>query len=822
MSITAKRERAARRETPAARRIPYQGHLTPSIVDTPTGECLCVLRLSGAAFETADHNDIINRHDRLNRIVMSLADPRVTIWQHIIRREENQYPDGKFPPGYACDLNARYWDKVSREYLMANELYITVVLRPFRSAAEGLLAGLFGARTREEIRKARAEQVEELEQILTDLEAALGYYEPERLTLYRRNGVLFSQPAEFAQYLVTGRWEHVPYVPVPIKYLVGGVRPVFGTETVEVRNADASHFGAVLGIHGYPDQTPPGFLNELLSQPFELVVTQSFQFKSKDSVSTSMTMNRNRKVNAGDAARSQISAIDDAADDLESRRVVYGAHHYSVLVKADTLDELPRNVADVRRVLTDAGIKSAREDLGLEAAYWAQLPGNFKDRPRLSPINSRNVCGFVPLHNFPVGRRTGNHWGDALTMLITAGGSPLYFSLHASDPQAPNGGGKKDVGHTLIFGPNGSGKTAAACFFLDMMQKFDVTSVLFSMNRDTEINARLLRAKVYPLRLNEPTGLNPFALQFERGPEGAKNMRHVHLLVRKLISRPAVGEAGIEFDTKPLSVQEDKDIQAAVSAVMYMSREVRRLGRVLDFLPKGDLYDRLARWCYAREEGRADGPLAWVFDNQDATIADELGTKMTTVFDTTAFIDDAELRAPLSLHLFHLTSRLIDGRRLAVFFSEFWKSMGDKHFAAFLKELLKTLRKMNGLVVLDSQSPSDALDHPLARTLVEQIGTLIMFPNPGADLKEHREKLGLTEREFDLVKTDMPEGSGMFLLKQGRHSVVACLPLAGMDDDLAVLSARTANLALMDQLIEQHGDDPDAWFPHFIEERKAA
>jgi type IV secretion system protein VirB4 len=148
--------------------------------------------------------------------------------------------------------------------------------------------------------------------------------------------------------------------------------------------------------------------------------------------------------------------------------------------------------------------------------------------------------------------------------------------------------------------------------------------------------------------------------------------------------------------------------------------------------------------------------------------------------------------------------------------------MGDKHFAAFIKDLLKTLRKKNGLVVLDSQSPSDALRHPMARTLIEQVATMILFPNPGADYAEYTEGLGLSDREFNLIKTDLPEGSGMFLLKQGRHSVVAKLPLAGMDDDLAVLSARTANLELMDRLIAQYGEDPDAWAPHFDIERKSA
>jgi type IV secretion system protein VirB4 len=293
-------------------------------------------------------------------------------------------------------------------------------------------------------------------------------------------------------------------------------------------------------------------------------------------------------------------------------------------------------------------------------------------------------------------------------------------------------------------------------------------------------------------------------------------------LIKKLLSRPVVTETGLEVDAKPLTAQEEKEVEKAISQVLDMPKSARRLGRVLDFLPKGELHDRLSRWCYAREAGREDGPLAWVFDNPVATIEGELGTVMTTVFDTTAFLDDHELRGPMTLHLFHLTERLIDGRRLAVFFSEFWKSMGDPQFAAFLDDLLRTLRKKNGYVVLDTPSPSDALAHPLARTLIEQVSTMFLFPNPGANRIEYREGLGLSERETNLIKTDLPEGCGMFLLKQGRHSVVLKLPLEGMDEDLAVLSARTSNLELMDRLIEQYGESPTAWVDQFNQQRRTA
>lgn len=810
-----RRQVAIRRETPVAENLPYEGHLTRSIIDTTGGDLLCVLRVGGASMECADDGVINNRHERLNRAVMSLADPRITTWQHIVKTEESQYPDGDFPPGYAGELNDRYKAKIGGLRLMANYLYLTVVLRPYRTRAEGLFASLVAGRNREFHASMRKQHVAELEDVVRKLLASLGYYDVEPLEVHERHGVLFSEAASFLQFLVTGRWTPVPLAPVPLRYLIGGVRPIFGNEIVEVRNPSSTHFCAVLGIHSYPEATTPMFLEELLSLPFELVVTQSFEFKTKDAAMRGMTLARNRMESAGDAATSQIDEIAEAKDDVASRRSVAGAHHYSVLVKAATLDELRDNIADVDAVLTDAGIKPAREDLASESAYWAQMPGNFSFRPRLSPINSRNLCGFAPLHNFPIGRRKGNHWGDALTMLLTNGGTPFYFNLHGSDARAANGGNRKDVGNAMAIGPIGSGKTATLTFFLMMLQKFGVTSVLFSTDRDTEIAVRRLRGKVYRLRLNEPTGLAPFALD----PADAVNVRHLRTLVRRLTARPVVTENGAEVDTKPFNVLEEKRLDGAIDSVLRLPRESRRLGRVLDFLPKGDLYERLARWCYTREPGREDGPLAWVFDNLAGTIADELGSAATTAFDTTAYLDDPELRTPINMHLLHLTTRLVDGRRFALFVAEFWKPLGDRHYAAYFKKALKTVRKLDGLVILDTQSPSDALTLPIARTLIEQCPTLILFPNDRADKCEYVEYIGCSEREYDLVKKDMPEGQGYFLLKQGKHSIVCRLPLDGMEDDMAVLSARSTNLALMDRLMAQYGEDPDAWAPHFNRER---
>ena len=129
------------------------------------------------------------------------------------------------------------------------------------------------------------------------------------------------------------------------------------------------------------------------------------------------------------------------------------------------------DIALARTMLADTGMTTAREDLALEAAFWAQLPGAFSFRPRKAPITSRNFCAKAAFHNFPCGRATGNHWGDALALLITSARSPYYFSLHASDPHDPDGGSRKDTGHTFICGPTGSGKSVLIGFLVAMLAR---------------------------------------------------------------------------------------------------------------------------------------------------------------------------------------------------------------------------------------------------------------------------------------------------------------------------------------------------------------
>jgi type IV secretion system protein VirB4 len=141
--------------------------------------------------------------------------------------------------------------------------------------------------------------------------------------------------------------------------------------------------------------------------------------------------------------------------------------------------------------------------------------------------------------------------------------------------------------------------------------------------------------------------------------------------------------------------------------------------------------------------------------------------------------------------------------------------LGDPAFADFAKDGLKTWRKLEGVLCAATQSPSDALASPIARTIVEQTPTKLLFPNVDATPEDYIEGFGLTEREYRLIKQELSPGSRMFLIKRGRHSAVCQLDLKGFDAELAVISGRATNVALLNRLIVERGEAPEAWLPAF-------
>ena len=779
--------------------IPYTAHVDPSVIRLRDGGYLQTLRLDGASFESADDSTINDWHERLNHLWRNLAGSPVALWTHVIRRRDASYPEGEYPAGFAADLNTRYRARVTGEALHVNELYVSLVYCPGEPPGRGGLPRWIPAARDETSKTAIADALDVCGKLRQELLASLDRYEPRLLGCYTWNGLPCSTLLEFLGFLVNGESQRMPLPRAEIAEALGTSRPFFGHELVELRAPTTARLGAFLGIKDFPGQTSTGMLNSLLTSPYPFVLTQSFTPLKKGTTLGLLKRQVARLDNAGDFAVSQAEDLKSALDQVASNAFVMGDYHCSLQVQTEPFEgpagespvlplrRLTDAVAEARTVLSDAGIVVAREDWAMEGAFWAQLPGNFSYRPRLAPISSRNFTALSPFHNYPSGLKDGHHWGPATACFMTKARTPYFFSPHVGD-----------IGHSFLCGPTGSGKTVMLGFLVAMLLKHNPTQVLFDKDRGLEILVRALGGEYRALRNGEPTGFNPLALE-----PTPTNKEFLRSWLRTLVDRPG----------KPMSVRQEQDLDHALAGTLALSHSSRRLSRLVEFLDPTDpegLHPRLSRWCI--DAGGEDG---WVFDQGEDRVATLLNEHRLVGFDVTDFLEHPTARAPVSMYLFHLTRQLLDGRRMVVGMDEFAKLLDHEAFRSFAKNGLKTWRKIGGMGIFATQSPSDVTQSDIARTVVEQTPTKIFFPNADASEEEYCGVFGCSQREFALVKHELEPGRREFLIKRPHVSVVGTLDLSGFSYELDVISGRTRTVELMTQLIEAFGPDPAKWLPVF-------
>ncbi|CAB3786328.1 VirB4 family type IV secretion/conjugal transfer ATPase [Paraburkholderia fynbosensis] len=794
----------AEREVVLADFVPFSSHVTDHVIRTREGDYLRVWKIAGIAFEAADPGDILVRHEGFNQLVRSLPGGHVGLWSHRLRRRVTDHFATPYGNPFCQELATRYYASFAGYRMMANELYLTLVYRPHRTRL-GRLFSQAARRTADDIRRDEYEALKVMAELAAQVESGLKPWDPVALGVYRKQvryakqihhtqrPVRFSTALEFLGYLVNAAWEPVPVPSGRIAEALPTSRLFFRTEKVEIRMPGATCYAALLDLKDYPEETEPGMLDGLLYGDFEYIETQSFTILDRPTAKEALERQRNQLIAGEDVAVSQVQAMDQALNDLINGDFVLGEYHYSLAVLGDRPDEVARHVAKARTQLADVGFQTALVDLVADAAWFAQLPGNWRYRPREAKLTSRNFCGLASLHNFATGKRDGNPWGEAITIVKTPSGQPLYLNFHAT-PEKKESADEKALANTQIIGQAGAGKTVLELFLLAMAMKYGVTGVVYDKDRGTEIAIRAVGGRYTVFHRGVPTGLNPFQLE----PDEAV-LDFWERLVRRLVDTGA-----------PLSARDELDVSRAVREVARMARPLRRLSMVRQLMPnvgENSLHARLTRWC-------AGGRLGWALDNPSDLLA--FSENHLFGFDDTELLDDPEVSTPVTMYLLHLTGSLIDGRRFIYVMTEFWKRLGDPVFTDFANNRQKTIRKQNGLGIFDTQSPADVLRSPIARALIEQTATFFFLPNPRADYDDYVHGFKLTEAEFNIVRT-LGENSRLFLVKQGHHSAIGRLDLGGLGDVLDVLSGTTDNVELLDGIRAEVGDEPAAWLPVFHE-----
>ena len=393
--------------------IPFSFSVTEDIVGLKTGDYASTWKLQGLPFEGLSGEQAYSKMESFNLLIRGLSNGKFAFWTHRIRRHIQESLTAP-AEGFAKDLLDRYYREMQGSGLMTTELYLTVLYRPFPQAR----TGLFGkpAITEKEFKAELSSIIEILGGIGNQISTSLAEYQPQRMGCYEENGHQYSQQLEFYAYLINGVRQKIPYKSVPLNRYLPTTRLMFGNQIVEYRLTDDKLYGAFIDIKDYAEVTRPGILNGLIALPYECVETHSFSPMTTLNALSTLKLQRNRLLSAGDAAYSQIEQMDEAMDGVASGNFTIGEYHYSVQVKASTLDELKRARSMAIDELQSAGFLAVAVDLIVDQAYLAQLPGNWRSRPRIANLSSRNFCGMSSFHNCATGKRDNNPWGEAVTI----------------------------------------------------------------------------------------------------------------------------------------------------------------------------------------------------------------------------------------------------------------------------------------------------------------------------------------------------------------------------------------------------------------------
>ena len=768
----------AAKEARAGDRLPYAAHVDDHTVRLRDGSLCQMIQVPGLPFETEDADALDHHLGVRETMLRSVLDARFVVYHHVIRRRVAVSLDEDFADPFAAYLNARWQGRLDERRLFVNEQVVTLVRRPARGKT-GLVERL-KRRLRGKTDEIDTGEMRALDGAATALVAALEPYGARSLGVYPGLGGRCSEPLEMLSAIYNGEMRPVllPDEGTDLGHHLPYARVSFGLDAIEVRRPSGRDFAGIISVKDYPDATRAGLIDSILRLPHELVLTESFAPADRQIARERIDLALRRLKSADEEASAERREMLAAKDALGAGQAGFGDHHLSLTVRAESLTMLDDAVASAAAALADIGAVAVREDVNLEPCFWGQFPGNESYLVRRALISTANAAGFLSLHGLSIGRASGNHWGEAVTVLETTAATPYFFNFHEGD-----------LGHFTVIGPSGSGKTVVMNFLAAQAQRFAPRTILFDKDRGAEIFLRACGGTYSRLLPGEPSGLNPLQL-----PDTAVNRGFLRDWLGVMLQVDGAEEQAL--------------VAAAVDACFDADPAFRRLRYFRELLggsrrpQPGDLTHRLEPWI-------GKGEHAWLFDN----VVDRLDLDARTIgFDMTALLDSPALRTPAMMYLFHRVDERLDGEPAMILIDEGWKALDDAVFAARIRDWLKTLRKRNAIVGFATQSARDALDSRISAALVEQTATMIFTPNPKARADDYCEGFGLSAHELDLIR-QLPAHSRCFLVRHANHSVVARLDLAGMPDLLTVLSGREASVRRLDILRGEFGDAPARWYP---------
>jgi type IV secretion system protein VirB4 len=550
-----------------------------------------------------------------------------------------------------------------------------------------------------------------------------------------------------------------------------------GDKTIRFVNHD-DVYGAAITIKDWVDYTYPGLLDWLMAFPVKMVVSQCFRFQEPEKAkkfAEGMSSHHNfRRISPigyikqavlkepGNESPMRVQMADEArsaVDEIDQGRS-YGWYNMTIMVYDYDKKSLEESVRIVVNFLRDRGFISLRENLNLLGAWAATLPGQWFENVRWHFISSSNLADLAPIRVGSFGQKENKHLErqyerpfPALAVFPTVANRPYFFNLHQGD-----------VGHTIVVGPTGAGKTVFVNFLISQWQKYaPCTTVIFDKDRSCRINTMMHGGRYMSFDGDLGVKLNPLAYL-----GNTDNWNWITSWIEILITA-----RGYKMTSK-----DDEKIREALEAVSKMSNHWWTLSSFESFLSDMNLRAQLAPWV-------GHGQLARYFDHPE----DEFDGTGFTAIDITRLFDVPRLAEAFMTYAFAKMGQDLGKNPGLVYLEEVWFLLADPTFSMQIADWLKTLRKKNTAVIMATQSLDDLARSKISSAIIDNVPTKIFLPNHNALAYKdmYRGVFDLNDAQIEAIRTAMPKTNYCIKTPDYFRVVHASFP----DDILAVTRSDT-------------------------------
>lgn len=576
--------------------------------------------------------------------------------------------------------------------------------------------------------------------------------------------------------------------------LIGGLAPKLGARHLKV-----------VSVRSFVTETEPDLLDALNRLPIayrwvsrflpmdreearrELEKIRKRWFSKRKGLATMLreALFREEAALQDNDAANQTEDADIALQELGADAVSAGYATLTLIVAEESEQVANEAVRHIQQVTDGLGFVTQVESINAVEAWLGSLPGSAYADVRRPILLTPSLAHLLPASAVWAGPERNTHLNGAPLMLTaTDGTTPFRLNLHVGD-----------VGHTMIVGPTGAGKSVLLATLAGQWLRYpDAQIYLFDKGRSSRATILGLGGDFFDLG--------------EEGALGLQPLERVH-------------------EPQERAWALDWIASLVASANVTITPELRaELWRTLEILGQRPALDRTLSLYVALVQEQSvraalapfthAGPYGRLLDLERSS----LGYAKVQAFEMDDLMRKPAAAGAVLAALFHMLERRFSGAPTLLVLDEAWLFLKDAFFAAQIQDWLKTLRKKNVAVVFASQELADVEASPIASTIIEACLTRIFLPNDRAREPRSRafyERLGLNARQIDLIAHATPKRDYYLVSRDGARLFELGLGPAALS---FIAASRPEDQQAIDRILEHF--DPAQFASAWLQARGLA